>query len=449
MGCTAAQDNVVLLFDAYHDASRRLHESFRQAGRDVPAVVIEENGFLPETVQSVYGYFLGDYRKAPGAGTRPRYFNEIEVPDFWEISSTGLSGKISDLNHERARIFYAPPANRRWVQAVDWLDETGTVRYSDHYNRWGAVYARTTFNSSGKRVLKSYFAPDGREVIVENFVTKDIILNEEKAVRIFNSKTEFAAYFLHCAGYDHSRLFFNSLATPFFVSCRLGGEGRDVLFWQEPVGDSVPGNMQMILDGRAPRTGMIYVQNRKVYRRLMELGADPAKVGEKGFVYDFRRANGHRAEALVCTNSDQLEQCEALITALPEVQFHIAALTEMSSKLAAMEKHPNVHLYPAVKMAVVEELFRRCDLYLDINHGNEILSAVQRAFLNNQVVFAFANTKHNDSVVEESHIYAPDKAADMVQAIRGILAGPECFEKAVAAQHEAALAEEKEAFLNL
>ncbi len=449
MGRSAAQDNVVLLFDAYHDASRRLHESFRQAGCDYPAVVIEENGFLPETVQSVYSYFLGDYRNAPGAGTRPRYFNEIEVPDFWEISSTNLMGKISDMNHERARIFYAQPSNKRWVQAVDWLDESGTVRYSDHYNRWGAVYARTTFNSKGERVLRSYFAPDGREVIVENFVTKDIILNEENAVRIFNNKTEFVAHFLHCAGYDHSRLFFNSLATPFFVSCQLGGEKSDVLFWQEPITDSIPGNMQMILEGRAPRTGQIYVQSRKAYRRLMELGADPALVQQKGFVYDFRRPNGHRAQALICTNSDQLEQCETLVTALPDVQFHIAALTEMSSKLMGMEKHPNVHLYPGVKTAMLNDLFRRCDLYLDINHGNEIVSAVQRAFLNNQVIFAFANTKHNEAVMDEAHIYAPEKASDMIEAIRRTLTGADGFDQALAAQHTAALAEERDAFLHI
>lgn len=448
MGQSAAQQ-IVLLFDAYHAASRRLHESFVGAGRNCPAVVIEDDGFLPETVQSVYGYFLGEYRGAPGAGERPRYFNEIEIPDFWEISSTNLSGKVMDMSRERARIFYAHPAHKRWVQTVDWLDEKGTVRYSDHYNRYGAVYARTTMDKDGKPAVKSYFAPNGKEVIVENLVTRDILLNEGETTRIFRNRTDFVLYFLEKAGYGDSRLFFNSLSTPFFVSCRLSGEKKDLLFWQEPITDSIPGNMQMILDGGAPRVGRIYVQRHTVYRRLMELGADPAMVEQRGYLYTFARSNGHRPEALICTNSDQLEQCENLVSALPQVQFHIAALTEMSSKLTAMEKYPNVHLYPGVKSSMLDSLFRRCDLYLDINHGNEIASAVYRAFLNEQVILAFGDTCHNRDVVAEAHLFAPDRWQEMAAAVRSVLDTLDGFQKALQAQKQSALAEDADAFRRL
>lgn len=131
------------------------------------------------------------------------------------------------------------------------------------------------------------------------------------------------------------------------------------------------------------------------------------------------------------------------------MQFHIPALTEMSSKLMGMEKYPNVHLYPGVKTAMLNDLFRRCDLYLDINHGNEIVSAVQRAFLNNQVIFAFANTKHNEAVMDQAHIYAPEKASDMIEAIRRTLTGADGFEQALVAQHTAALAEGRDAFVHI
>lgn len=444
-----AREPIILLFDAYHADSHRLHDSFRLAGCDYPAVVIEETGFLPDGVQSVYGYFLGDYRQAPGAMDRPRYFNEIDIPDFWEISSTNLSGKVCDLNHERALLFYELSSGKRWVKTVDWLDEQGTVRYSDHYNRYGLIYARTTMDKNGKPVLKSYFAPDGREVIVENMVTRDILLNEGETTRVFPGKTDFVLYFLQCAGYAGNRLFFNSLSTPFFVSCRLGGEKKDVLFWQEPVTDAIPGNMQMILDGRAPRVERIYVQKHTVYRCLLELGADPAMVQEKGYLYHFRRVNTHTGNALICTNSDQLELCETLVTALPQVQFHIAAVTEMSSKLTAMERYPNVHLYPGVKKGVLDALFENCDLYLDINRGNEIVSATYRAFLHDQVIFAFADTCHNRDVVAQAHLFAPDHAHGMIEALRSVLTEPDGFDKALQAQKKAALLETAEAFLTI
>lgn len=449
MGQSPAREPIILLFDAYHADSRRLHDSFRLAGCDYPAVVIEETGFLPDTVQSVYGYFLGDYRQAPDAMDRPRYFNEIDIPDFWEISSTNLSGKVCDMNHERARLFYESSSGKRWVRTVDWLDEQGTVRYSDHYNRYGLIYARTTMDKNGKPVLKSYFAPDGREVIVENYVTRDILLNEGETTRVFPSKADFVLYFLQCAGYAGSRLFFNSLSTPFFVSCRLGGEKKDVLFWQEPIADAIPGNMQMILDGRAPRVGRIYVQKHTVYNRLLELGADPAMVQEKGYLYHFRRANTHTGNALICTNSDQIEQCEALVNALPQVQFHIAAVTEMSSKLTAMERYPNVHLYPGVKKSVLDALFENCDIYLDINRGNEIVSATYRAFLHNQVVFAFADICHNRDVVAQAHLFAADHVHGMIEALRRVLTEPDGFDKALQAQKKAALLETAEAFLSI
>ena len=58
--------DIVLLFDNYFQDSQNLHASFRQAGYECPAVVIEDDGFLPEDVISIYGFFLGDFREAPG-----------------------------------------------------------------------------------------------------------------------------------------------------------------------------------------------------------------------------------------------------------------------------------------------------------------------------------------------------------------------------------------------
>lgn len=450
MGSFIESSEIILLFDSYSIDSQNLHKSFRMSGLNYPAVVIEDGGFLPEDVTSVYGYFLGDFGREGGLPGEPRYFNRITVPDYWEISGNNSGGSIQNLNRQRGKIFYEEPLHRRLVKVVDWYDERGIVRSSDHYNRYGALYARTIFNAKGHKVNKAYFSAAGRETIVENFVTGDILLNAGDEVRIFRSKTEFVIYFLECAGYRQSRMFFNSLSTPFFVSQQLGGEKKqDVLFWQEPVGSEIPGNMKIILNGQSSRTAKVMVQKKRAFHRLLELGAPDTMVHRLGFIYPFQRENANRPEALICTNSDRLEQCRLLVKALPQLHFHIAALTEMSSKLMSIGTYDNVSLYPGVKQSILDELFGKCDFYLDINHGGEIVSAVRRAFLCNQLIFAFQETLHNSDYVAEEHIYLSGDADRMIADIKAVVDDSEAAALHLELQHGAALAETEGAYAGL
>ena len=450
METTAWKQKVMLLMDNFGQESRKLYESFRKIGADCPVAVIEDDGFLPEDVMSVYGFFLGDFRNMPGGLGRSRYFNEIKVPAYWEISGNNNSGKVSDLYRERGRIFYAEPTHKRRVKVVDWYDEKGTVRSSDHYNRYGVLYARTIFNARGQKVNKSYFNAAGREVIVENYVTQDIILNEGGKVKIFRNRTEFTLHFLEKAGLTGKRIFFNSLAIPFFVSERLEGtsEKGDILFWQEPVYDAIPGNMQIILRGESTRTGKILVQKRASYEKLIQLGADPAVVHQLGYVYPFARENRHGKNVLICTNSENVAHCHKIVKALPELHFHIAAITEMSAKLLSVGTYENVTMYPGVKMRMLDRLFEECDFYLDINHEGEIVSAVSRAFLQNQLILGFRETLHNKDYIAEEHIYSEVEPEKLIGELRRLAVDGEALEQELAKQHEAALAENTESYYN-
>ena len=440
-------DQIVLLLDDYSSDSQKLHQSFRLAGYEYPAAVIEDDGFLPEGVMSVYGFFLGDFKAEESLPGVPRYFNQITIPEYWEISGSNRSGSVHDKSRERGRIFYAEPTHKRLVKVVDWYDERGVVRSSDHYNRYGALYARTIFNEKGQKVNKSYFSADGKEVIVENFVTGDIILNEGEMVRMFRTKTEFVIHFLKAAGFSQHRVFFNSLSTPFFVSQRLSADKKkDVLFWQEPARDDIPGNMTIILNGQSTRTEKIMVQRQRAYDKLIELGARADMVHKMGFLYPFSKEYTGKPEALICTNSDQIEQCRKLALDLPQIHFHIAALTEMSSKLMSMGAYSNVSLYPGVKMSVLDELFDQCDLYLDVNQEAEIVSAVYQAFLHNQIIFAFEETIHNRDCVAEAHIYPSKDVNRMISDIKALLEDKELATEHLNMQHEAALTETKETY---
>mgnify|MGYP006968294658 FL=1 len=266
--------DTVLLLDTYGEDSDMLRRSFRSAGFTGPVIVIEDNGFLPEDVISAYQYFSGDFQKSGKAPGKARYFNQINIPDYWETNASNSGGKVYDLHRERGRIFYAEPKHKRQVQVVDWMDEKGTVRSSDHYNRYGALYARTFFNKEGKRFCKTYFDGEGRETILENFVTHDIILNRGGKVYVFKNKTDLVLKLLDELGAMGSRIFFNSLSTPLFVSEQMpGGRKEDVLFWQEGARNDIPGNMQLILSGQSRRARTIYVQKKSSYEKLIQLGA--------------------------------------------------------------------------------------------------------------------------------------------------------------------------------
>ena len=266
MGIHIGSSEIILLFDNYTLAGQRLHESFLQGGYDVIAIDMEENDFLPKNVVSVYDLMLGNYksRKIENAG-KPRYFNEIPVPDTWSISAENENyGRITYQREDKGRIYYVESAKNPLVKAVDWFDRKGVIRFRDHYNRYGNICARTTYDVKGQPVSKSWLSPEGREVIMENYVTGDIVSDDGNITKIFRRKADLILYYLKKWKLDQKRIFMNSLSTPFFLSNRLNASLKgDVLFWQEMAGNEVPGNMRMILDGRAGRVGKIIVQTRK------------------------------------------------------------------------------------------------------------------------------------------------------------------------------------------
>ncbi len=409
--------DIVLLFDSYSAESQNLHKSFKMSGKAHRAVVIEDDGFLDDGVISVFGSFLEGIDEG-----KARYFNQIIVPKYWEISGNNTNGKVHNLNHERARIFYAEPTHKRLVKVVDWLDDKGVVRVSDHYNKHGHLYAKTMFNGKGKKVTKSFYDGQGKEIIVRNYVTGDIILNDGPIIRIFKTLQKFIEFFLIKNEMLESRIFYNTLATAFSVSHHLSGvHSEDMLFWNEPIGNEVPGNMQIILDNNSPRTQKIMVQRRDAYEKLIELGVDSSKIEQLGYCYEYKKENTYGREALICTNSDNIAHCIKLVEGLPDIHFHIVAITEMSSKLMSMGSYANVTLYPNVKMAKVKDLFKKCDYYLDINYGNEILSSIWEAFLHNHVIFAFNETIHNHMYIAKEHIYSESDVDNMISTLKTLI----------------------------
>ncbi|MDO4633738.1 MAG: accessory Sec system glycosylation chaperone GtfB [Eubacteriales bacterium] len=416
---------MVLLIDNWNADAARLVYSLKNAGYLFHAVVLQYDGFCAEGVSSPYEYFL--YGGQVPEQCSPLYFDKLQIPEYFEMESSNSSGEVREFDTVRARVFYAEPRENRYVRIVDWLDGSGKVCCSDHYDRFGHRFAQTVLSEKQKPVHKTYYRPDGAEVITENFLTGDIILTWHGKELFFHTKTEFVLYYLQQAFEQIDRIFYNSLSFPFFVAnqyCNRVKKLKDnVLFWQEGIGADIPGNMKGILEHDLAGTSVIAVQHKDAFENLQKLSIDQSRFAKLGFIYPRLRENAHSGNLLVFTNSDQIEQLEQLAVRLNDVHIHIAALTEMSAKLMQMVKYPNIQLYPVVTQKQIQTLWDSCDIYLDINHGGEILDAVETAFKNRELILGFQNTLHKMDLVTEKYIFTPDEngAAAMAEQIHNVL----------------------------
>ena len=423
---------MIQLFDVYNQESQDLHYSLTEAGLSDLAVVIEPDGFLPDGVVSPFTYYLG-YDSG-----KPLYFNQVPVPDFWEIAGNNQFGTINDLNQERAVIHFADGLQARLVKKVEWKTPAGRIFQVAHYNRFGACFAKTTFDASGQAIMTSYRDVDRKEVVLENHVTGDILLTlEGQGLRHFSGRVAFIIDFLQGLNLNLDHILFNSLSTSFLTSFHFPEKsGQDILVWQEPVHDDIPGNMQLILENDQLRAKTIIIPDYATYERALQLTDEKFhhKFSHLGYHYHFKRDNFVRPDALIVTNSDQLEQVEKLVESLPSVTFRIAAVTEMSSKLLDMLRYPNVVLYQNASPQKIQELYQLSDIYLDINHSNELLQAVRQAFEHNLLILGFNQTVHNRLYIAPDYLFESSEASALIETIKLALSDVEQMRQALGKQ---------------
>lgn len=423
------------VFDTYSRESQDLLHSMQESGFTHPTVVLEPNGFLPDGVESPFLYFLGQ----PKGEKRGRYFNEVPVPDFWEISGDNSSAKVNYYGQEKARIAYHATSYKRIVESVEWLDDKGQVVMIERYNQYGRKIAITTCDAQGHPLVTTYFEGD-TERLTENHQTGDLILTlEHQPMRIFKNRLDYFVFYLEYRGFNLDGLVYNTLATSFSLSLQLGNKGikgRDVLVWQEPLHDSLPGNMQLILKSPEIRTKKILVPQNATYHRALQLSSQDqhASFGPLGYLYDFKVKDDIRKDTFVLTNSDQIEALTYLVESLPDVTFRVAALTEMSASLLSMVRYPNVVLYQNISQERIQELLKISSIYLDINHYAEVQGIVRKAFEHQQVILAFSHTVHDRTYLAQANIFEQGKEADLVARIKEIYQSVDRYKEAVAQQ---------------
>ncbi|WP_353418442.1 accessory Sec system glycosylation chaperone GtfB [Staphylococcus delphini] len=439
---------MINLFEHYHQSTQLLHQSFIQAGFQNFTICIEDDGFLPQNVTSPYQFFASNSFYDTD---QPLFFNEVDIPPYWEIVGNHHGAKINDMGQTRGEIVYQPHDKTRIVRHVRWLDRQGRLRSIDHYTQYGFKFAETIYDLDGTAIFKKYITRDKKEVIYENHVTGDYVLNWQGQTYFFDSKVAFITFYLQQMQVDLSDIVINSLSTPFLVLYQMNWTGCGVLFWQEESQGRVPGNMLAMLNREQSRRCSVMIPDKQEYEQIVaQLPPDQAvNVHGAGYLYHFDKTNQQSKHILTLTNSDELPHLEELVTANPGWHFHIAARTEMSAKLMAVDQYPNVNLYPTATKDTFAELYQLCDIYLDINRGNELENAISRAFYHQQLILAYDETVHYRPMITPNHIFSVDAYAKLNELLHDIAVAPHAFEQRIDQQLQHAHHIERDHFVYL
>ncbi len=397
---------IVLFMERYSQAGQRLRKSLEEAGYECSAIVLRDDGFLPDggAVISPYVYYIRERDRNPH-DKRRRHYAFLDIPEFWDIRMGG----IYDMGKKKAAVYCTEPAAEGTVQRVEWQMEDGWVYKIDYYDKYGLRYASEFLGRNRETESKVYYSDIGQEVIVEQPQNDIVTLFDNGGIRsFFTSYAEFIERFLDELGIEGKYLFFPEEEKEFrFLNLTRGGKA----LWD----------------------GVIF-QKRNLLGKYAGIG------GKNGrFFYEIPEsypANRARGGALILTSSDKIENITELIEALPYVNFHIAANTQVSDKLYGLQRQPNVKVYPAVRSDELERLWKDCDFYLDINYFGEIFDAVNQASRKNLLILGFEDTLHDRKLTVDECAFAKQDHEGMAQALAGLVGNPKRVNGLLASQQE-------------
>ncbi|HDD0732936.1 accessory Sec system glycosylation chaperone GtfB [Staphylococcus xylosus] len=409
---------MINLFEVFDKKAIVLYNSFRFSGINRQTIVIEEDGFLPEDVTTPYQFFADNHTMPK----KPLFFNQVKTPRFWSIEGNNESAVIKDMTDMKARIIYKKNYKLRIIERIEWLNKRGHTQFIDYYNQYGFCYAQVLLDANThRRILKHYFNDKGDIILTENIATNDIMLNWQGQQYLFESKVKFIQFYLEVAGFSDHCFLINSLSVPAAVVNKLSNANHNMLFWQNKITPDIINHIKNLLSKNQSQFKIIVPGHTKYQYLCNEIDQQwHDYIMEAGYVYKFMKDNNHSNQVLILTNSDQLPNIEDMIKQHTHLDFHIAALTEMSNVLMKLNQYSNVNLYPNAKKEQLISLYKQCDIYLDINRGNEILDAVRASFDYQLLILGYHETAHNLEVTAQNNLFDIEKADELYKTLRDI-----------------------------
>lgn len=339
----------------------------------------------------------------------PLFFNDLEVPEYWEPWTLGITTYIFDGTERRANVIFRKDVLSRTVGRVEWFGQGEEIATIDLYNRYGWRSKQSLLDERGQAYLEIYLNQKQEEVLL-HFVSEGT--------------------FLHQTAKGRDRVYANKEELLRAVLDHLLPEAKGVLLMDKDLLSFVEridkerlaycGNWSLDLAELTEHVGQLMVLDETLLPEkkecLMELS---------GFV-DLEGVS-FQPQALIMTASQEVKGLSNLVDQFPQVTFHIAALTTMGPKLTKLAPCSNVRLYPGISMDQYEELLASCSLYLDCNQGKEVLSSSIRALENGQLLLGLQDTVHQEVYKELTTV--TETVEEMKVQLGEILAHPESFQE--------------------
>ena len=358
---------MINLFQIYNKDAWDIHYTQLRQGKDYPTIVIEDDGFLPSDVTSIYhflGYNTCDYN--------PLHLNDLTLPIAYEVEREGVDFFIMSNDMVVGKVILQGEPIERIVKEVWWLDSKGYPYKKDYYNQYGYCFKTETYVKDLGLVSTSYYSVSGEVLLDENHLVGSILYNNQ----LYLNKLSLYNKCLAELGYSKEPITFNHLGPPLEIILSSLESSHELIFQEEVFVNSIPDNLQYVIHNSDKIS--ISVTNRSTYSILENM----CKVQFMMLLVPSKSDLGSFKDVLITTQTDQLTSIEDFVEQLPELEFHIAAPTQMSSKLFDLNKYSNVHLYPNISNNNLDDLFNQCGVFLDIAMSPTVFDANRRALEN-------------------------------------------------------------------
>lgn len=146
---------------------------------------------------------------------------------------------------------------------------------------------------------------------------------------------------------------------------------------------------------------------------------EPEEIINHKPLIDYKPASD--GNVFIFTYSQNIKNIRELVTALPNVTFHIAAYTYMGSMLNELLQYPNIRLYPNVIGPNLDKIKDHLDVYLDINYSmkdSDILDDIKKR---NLPILSFKEVADNNSNYANYQVFDDNDISGMVKRIKNII----------------------------
>lgn len=345
----------------------------------------------PLTIKNIFTSFFSNHENSS-----PLHMTQLPLPRFWEVLSTG---DIVAEGNKKGKIFCYP----QWpqmVEVVEWYDNKGVCCARDHYDLSGTCFHREIW-SGEKKEIDIYgqenqeqlylFSSHNRAFYREANGREEGLSSIDDARKLILDKQLSTGDCLVLSDIDMLREMHSLSSNQLVFYMREELSAEDVSYLNERCGKLLTRDLKLKADNM--NLPLIYLPT---------------------FLGAFREFRPH---ILILTDTQELEQIEVLVSALPDFEFHIAALTVMGGRLLDLDCHANVHLYPGLSREIYEKLLQTCSIYLDISHAQEILDGSRAALENGMILYAFKETCHQPEFYATDHVFPRDCIAEMIDEL--------------------------------